>query len=150
MKAVIQRVSQAEVRVNGERVSAIGQGLLVLLCILKEDTEADLQVVCEKLPRLRVFSDEQGKMNRSLLDVGGEMLVISQFTLAADLKKGLRPSFDRAADPERAKFFYEKAVGGLRKAGVPVRTGVFGAMMQVSLTNEGPVTLMLDTKLNNR
>ena len=146
MKAVIQRVSSAEVTVRGEQVGSIRHGLLVLLGVLKGDDEADVRILCEKIPRLRIFEDEQGKMNRSLIEVKGELLVVSQFTLAADLKKGLRPGFDPAADPQTAEALYQKFAADLRHAGLEVQTGIFGAMMQVTLTNNGPVTFILDTK----
>ena len=146
MRAVIQRVSAAEVMVRGERVGSIRHGLLVLLGVLKGDNDGDVRILCEKIPRLRIFEDTQGRMNRSLMEVNGELLVVSQFTLAADLKKGLRPGFDPAADPQTAEALYQKFLADLRLAGLEVQTGIFGAMMQVTLTNDGPVTFILDTK----
>ena len=146
MKAVIQRVSAAEVTVRGERVGSIRHGLVILLGVLKGDGEGDVRILHEKIPCLRIFEDEQGRMNRSLIDVKGQLLVVSQFTLAADLKKGLRPSFDPAADPQTAERLYQKLVADLREAGLEVQTGIFGEMMQVTLINEGPVTFILDTK----
>ncbi len=147
MKAVIQRVSAAHVAVDGKEVGSIGQGLLILLGVLKGDNEADAYILSEKIPRLRIFEDEQGKMNRSLMDIKGQILVVSQFTLGADLKKGLRPSFEPAADPSTAEELYQKFVTELKQTGLIVQTGVFGAKMEVSLTNDGPVTFILDTRV---
>jgi D-tyrosyl-tRNA(Tyr) deacylase len=148
MKAVIQRVSTAKVMVQGKPVGSIQQGLLILLCVLRGDDEEDVRILSEKIPRLRIFEDEQGKMNRSLVEVKGQVLVVSQFTLAADLKKGLRPSFEPAADPQMAETLYQKFVNQLQQSGIGVETGVFGAEMEVTLTNDGPVTFILDTKIN--
>ncbi len=145
MKAVIQRVSSAQVAVDGKEVGSIRQGLLILLGVLKGDNEEDAHILSEKIPRLRIFEDEQGKMNRSLMDIKGQLLVVSQFTLGADLKKGLRPSFEPAADPQTAQELYQKFVTELKKTGLVVQTGVFGAKMEVSLTNDGPVTFTLDS-----
>ena len=147
MKAVIQRVSTAQVTVDGKEMGSIRQGLLILLGVLKGDSEADAHILCQKIPKLRIFEDERGKMNRSLLDIKGQVLVISQFTLGADLKKGLRPSFEPAADPQTAEDLYQKFVTELQQTGLRVQTGVFGAKMQVSLTNDGPVTFILDTRV---
>jgi D-tyrosyl-tRNA(Tyr) deacylase len=147
MKAVIQRVSAAQVTVDGKEVGRIRQGLLILLAVLKEDSEADAHILCEKIPRLRIFEDEQGKMNRSLMDIKGQILVVSQFTLGADLKKGLRPSFEPAADSQTAEGLYQNFVAELQKTGLIVQTGMFGAKMQISLTNDGPVTFILDTRM---
>ncbi len=144
--AVIQRVSSAEVHIGGEPVGAIGNGLLILLGILKGDGSEDVRTLCDKIPRLRIFGDERGRMNRSLLDTQGSALVVSQFTLAADLKKGLRPGFDPAADPQTAEDLYGQFVAELRDAGLEVQTGRFGAMMQVRLVNDGPVTFILDSR----
>ncbi len=127
-------------------MAEINQGLLVLLCILKGDDEKAMSILAEKIPRLRIFEDAEGKMNRSLMEVKGQVLVVSQFTLAADLKKGLRPSFDQAADPKTAEELYQKFVDRLRQMDLVVQTGIFGAMMQVTLTNDGPVTFILDTR----
>jgi D-aminoacyl-tRNA deacylase len=146
MKVVIQRVSAAEVRVQGKRIGGIGPGLVILVAVLKGDNEEDTRTLCDKIPRLRIFGDEQGRMNRSLIDVQGYLLVVSQFTLAADLRKGLRPGFDSAADPQLAESLYDKLVSDLRHAGHVVETGVFGAMMEVSSTNDGPATFILDTR----
>ncbi len=148
MRAVIQRVSSASVTVEGEVVGSIGPGLLVLLGIHPGDTEADGQWLAEKLVRLRIFEDAAGQMNRSVQDLGGGLLVVSQFTLFASTRKGTRPSFNDAAKPDLAIPLYEKFVAQASAAlGRPVATGHFGAMMQVSLVNDGPVTLLLDTKL---
>jgi len=147
MKAVIQRVSRAAVRVDGETVGAIGPGLLVLLGVHREDTEADAAWIAGKIPRLRIMDDENGAMNRSVLDTGGEVMVISQFTLLGTTRKGTRPSFNDAARPEQAIPLYEKVIALIREAlGRPVPTGRFGAMMEVELVNDGPVTIILDTR----
>lgn len=146
MKAVVQRVTRASVEVEGQTVGRIGVGLLVLLGVAKGDEERDLLYVVEKLHRLRIFADEQGKMNRSLDEVGGAILLVSQFTLLGDTTKGRRPGFDRAAPPGEARTWYEQAVTRLRSAGVKVETGVFGAHMQVELLNDGPVTFLLDSR----
>jgi D-tyrosyl-tRNA(Tyr) deacylase len=145
MIAVLQRVSRACVEVKGTVTASIGKGLLVLLCAVKGDGDGDVDYLVKKIAQLRIFEDEAGKMNRSVADIGGEVLVVSQFTLAASTRKGNRPSFDAAEGPERAKELYEMVVGRLRETGLPVRTGVFGAMMALSLVNDGPVTLLLDS-----
>lgn len=146
MKAVIQRVTGASVEVEGQVVGRIGLGLLVLLGVAKGDEERDIAYLVEKVQTLRIFADDQGKMNRSLIDVGGALLVVSQFTLLGDTAKGRRPGFDLAAPPETARALYEQAVGRLRAAGLPVETGVFGAHMHVELRNDGPVTFLLDSR----
>lgn len=146
MRVVLQRVKQASVETGGEAVGEIGRGLLVLLAAGKEDSEEDVEYLVEKIINLRIFEDDAGKMNLSLTDVGGEVLVVSQFTLYGDCRKGRRPSFDKAAPPELAEDLYESFVQRLRDFGIPVQTGKFGAMMDVHLTNWGPVTLMLDSK----
>ncbi|MBA5869067.1 MAG: D-tyrosyl-tRNA(Tyr) deacylase [Nitrospira sp. CR2.1] len=146
MKAVIQRVTRASVEVEGQTVGRIGRGLLVLLGVAKGDEERDLLYVVEKLDRLRIFADEHGKMNRSLSEVDGAILLVSQFTLLGDTTKGRRPGFDRAAPPDEARTWYEQAAARLRSAGVKVETGVFGAHMQVELFNDGPVTFLLDSR----
>jgi D-aminoacyl-tRNA deacylase len=146
MIAVLQRVSQAKVLIRGVESSAIGKGLLVLLCAVKGDGDADVDYMVKKTSQLRVFEDEGGKMNRSVADIGGEVLMVSQFTLAGDTRKGNRPSFGAAEVPERAKELYEEVVRRLREAGLTVRTGVFGEMMEVSLVNDGPVTVLLDSR----
>ncbi len=145
MIAVLQRVSRAEVRIAGQLVGKIGTGYTILLGVMHDDTERDCDWLVQKIPELRLFNDEHGKMNRSLLEIGGGILVISQFTLAADYKKGRRPSFTRAAEPEKAEALYERFIDGLRQRGVPVSSGQFGAMMEVELINDGPVTLVLDS-----
>lgn len=146
MRAVVQRVSKASVAVDGETVGRIPQGLLVLLGIHASDTEADALYLADKIRGLRIFSDSDGKMNLELKDVQGAILAVSQFTLYGDCRKGKRPSYSEAAYPEIAIPLYEKFVEYLRQAGCLVETGVFGAMMQVELTNDGPVTLLLDSK----
>ncbi len=146
MKAVIQRVTEAAVEVDGEIVGRIGHGLLVLVGVAKGDTPTDVAWMVEKLATLRIFSDAQGKMNRSIADVGGALLVVSQFTLLGDTSKGRRPGFDHAAAPDQARALYERVVVGLKARGLPVETGRFGAVMRVSLVNDGPVTLILDSR----
>ncbi len=145
MRAVIQRVSRASVTVRGEIVGQIGRGLLVLLGVGLGDTEADAAYLAEKVCGLRIFEDEQGKMNRSVQDVGGSVLAVSQFTLYGDARKGKRPSFDAAARPERARALYELFVERIRAAGLRCETGRFQEMMQVELVNDGPVTILLDS-----
>lgn len=146
MKACVQRVTSAEVRIAGERVAAIGQGLVVLLGVAADDSDADVAWMADKICLLRVFDDESGRMNRSLADFGGGMLVVSQFTLLADISRGRRPSFTSAAEPELAEKLYESFVQRVRDQGLAVQTGRFRAMMQVTLTNDGPVTLILDSR----
>jgi len=146
MRTVVQRVSRAEVRVEGRVVGAIGRGLLVLVGIAREDTPETGKVLAEKIANLRIFDDEQGRMNCSLLEAGGGVLCVSQFTLYGDCRKGRRPSYDRAAPPEAARALYESFVESLGTLGVKVETGEFRAMMDVELVNDGPVTLLLDTE----
>ncbi|MBO7119139.1 MAG: D-tyrosyl-tRNA(Tyr) deacylase [Bacteroidaceae bacterium] len=147
MRTVIQRVKKASVRVGETTTAAIGQGLLLLLGIEATDTEEDIQWLCRKVLSLRIFDDEQGVMNRSIMDVGGEAIVVSQFTLMASYKKGNRPSWIRAAGHEHAVPMYERFVEVLSEGlGKSVGTGVFGAEMQVELINDGPVTICMDTK----
>ncbi|MGN0799160.1 MAG: D-aminoacyl-tRNA deacylase [Christensenellales bacterium] len=145
MRAVVQRVLNASVAIGGTVKGEIGKGYLVLLGIEENDTEKDLDYIAEKLLGLRVFEDEAGKMNRSVLDAGGSILLVSQFTLYGDARKGRRPSFIRAARPEKAIPLYEAMIARLR-AVLPVETGEFGADMQVSLVNDGPVTILLDSE----
>ena len=145
MRAVVQRVSSASVDSEGVRTGTIGKGFLVLLGVTHSDTEADAAWLAEKIAGLRVFEDDEGKLNRSLLDEGGEMLVVSQFTLYGDCRRGRRPSFSEAARPEVANALYEKFNENVRRLGVHVETGVFQTMMAVSLVNEGPTTLIIDT-----
>ena len=147
MRAVIQRVSRAEVRVAGESISSIGKGLLVLLGIEEEDDRDDLVWLSGKIARMRIFGDQEGAMNLSLADVDGEVLVVSQFTLHASTKKGNRPSFIKAARPEKAIPLYEDFMTELSaQMGKAVQSGRFGAMMDVSLVNDGPVTIIIDSK----
>ncbi|MGE5173120.1 MAG: D-aminoacyl-tRNA deacylase [Betaproteobacteria bacterium] len=146
MKAVLQRVSSAAVEVNGRTVGEIKKGLLVFFCAVKGDTEKDLDYLVKKVSQLRIFEDDRGKMNLSVTDIKGAVLVVSQFTLGASTRKGNRPSFDNAEMPERAKMMYEAFAQRLENAGIPVQAGVFGAMMGVSLVNEGPVTIWIDSR----
>lgn len=146
MRAVIQRVTQAQVEVDGVIVGRIKRGLLVLLGVSTEDTVQDADYIVDKIVNLRIFEDQQGKMNRCLLDVQGEMLVVSQFTLLADCRKGRRPSFVAAATPEKANDLYEYCVAQARRQGITVATGQFQALMEVSLINYGPVTLLVDSR----
>jgi len=146
MRAVIQRVSESSVRVGDETIGSISKGLTVLLGVARDDTSADADYLADKIPNLRVFGDENGKMNRSLLETGGEMLVVSQFTLLGDCTKGRRPSFIRAAAPDQANQHYEYFVQQVRSKGISVQTGRFRAMMAVSLVNDGPVTLILESR----
>lgn len=144
MKALIQRVTSASVSVSGEQIGAIGNGLLVLLGVEKHDTEQAIEKMANKLLNYRIFSDKEDKMNLSVQDINGGLLVVSQFTLAASTDKGLRPSFSSAAEPERAKHYYLQLVKRLRQDISNVETGEFGADMKVSLVNDGPVTFMLE------
>jgi D-aminoacyl-tRNA deacylase len=144
VRSVVQRVAEASVRVDGEVVGSIGRGLLVLLGVAVRDDEPAALRLAARVARLRVFENEEGRFDRSLLDVGGAALVVSQFTLIADTAKGNRPSFTDAAPPERSEPLYERFCDALRAEGVPVETGVFGARMEVSLVNDGPVTIIVD------
>jgi len=146
MRACIQRVSQSRVVVEGEVTGQIGRGLLVLLGVAQDDTDAQLTWLADKIVGLRIFEDEQGKMNRSLAEVGGEMLVVSQFTLYGDCRKGRRPSFASAAPPEKAEQMYDDFVQYVSRQGVTVATGRFRAHMEVELTNDGPVTIWIDSE----
>ena len=146
MRAVVQRVERASVAVNGRVVGEIGSGLLVLLGVSKSDRESDADYLIDKIIGLRIFEDEQGKMNRSVAEVSGAILMVSQFTLYGDVRRGKRPSFDQAARPEEARKLYEYAVNKIREARLRCETGEFQAMMKVSLVNDGPVTILLDSE----
>ena len=146
MRAVVQRVSRASVKVNGELTANIAEGLLVLLGVAQGDTDADANYLAEKVAGLRIFEDAEGKMNRSVIDVGGAVLAVSQFTLFGDVRKGKRPSFDAAACPERARELYEHFVARVTDRGLRCATGRFQEMMEVELINQGPVTILLDSK----
>ncbi|MCS7016178.1 MAG: D-aminoacyl-tRNA deacylase [Gemmatales bacterium] len=146
MKAVLQRVSRAEVRVRGQVCGAIGRGLVVLLGIAPQDTEQDADRLAEKIVTLRIHDDNSGKMNLDLLQIQGALLIVSQFTLYADCRKGRRPSFIQAAPPQQARRLYERFIDSARSLGVPVATGEFGAEMEVEIVNSGPVTIILDTR----
>jgi len=144
MRAVIQRVTEASAAVDGRPVSAIGPGLLVLLAVQKGDTEEEAVWLAQRLPGLRIFADAQGRMNLSLRETQGQILLVSQFTLAADLSRGRRPSFETAAEPAQARTLYDRVIAELSATEIPVRTGLFGAMMQIALVNDGPVTFVLE------
>lgn len=147
MRAVIQRVHEARCEVADEVTGAIGRGVVVFLGITDDDGDDDLAWICRKIPQLRIFEDEEGRMNQALTDVGGGVLLISQFTLYGNLKKGSRPSFNRAAGPDHAVPLYEAAIAQLSASlGQPVATGRFGAMMKITAVNDGPVTLILDSR----
>ena len=145
MRAVVQRVSRAEVRVEGRATGSVGRGLVVLLGVGREDGEEDARLLADKVAALRIFEDGAGKMNLAVGEAGGGLLVVSQFTLLGDVRKGNRPSFTEAAPPEAANALYERFCGLLREKGLAVGTGVFRARMEVELVNEGPVTILLDT-----
>ena len=146
MRCVVQRVTSSSVTVNGETSGAIGAGLMVLIGVSADDTEADLRYMAEKVPNLRIFVDENGVMNRSVLDVGGSILAVSQFTLYGDARGGRRPSYIRAAKPDKADALYEQLIARWREKGVHVETGVFRTDMMVALVNDGPVTILLDSE----
>jgi len=146
MRAVLQRVRQARVEVEGQVVGSIGRGLVVLLGIARTDTPADADYLAEKILGLRIFPDEEGKMNRGLTDIGGSLLVISQFTLYGDTRKGRRPSFDQAAPPEQARGLYDYFLEVVQSRAVPCQAGIFQAMMDVHLINEGPVTIICESR----
>jgi D-tyrosyl-tRNA(Tyr) deacylase len=146
MKALIQRVTSAEVLIEGKLYSEIGKGILVLLGVEKGDTDKDVEYIVKKVSHLRIFEDANKKMNLSAIDIKGEFLVISQFTLSADYRKGNRPSFDHAEEPARARELYLQFIDDLRKSRLLVKSGDFGAYMQVHLVNDGPVTILLDSK----
>ena len=146
MRAVVQRVKSSSVKTGDEIVGQIGKGLLVLLGVAKGDTAKDVDYLANKIINLRIFEDQYGKMNRSLLETGGELLAVSQFTLLADCRKGRRPSFIEAAEPEKATDLYERFVNMVREKGVEVQTGRFRAMMEVTLVNDGPVTVIIESR----
>src|SRR3989449_6492183 len=146
MRAVIQRVTSARVLINEMEYSRIGRGLLVLVGVEKEDTDEDAVALARRIAELRIFEDDAGKMNRSISEIGGEILAVSQFTLLGDCRRGRRPSFDPAAPPDAARELYEKFVEQIAALGVPVKTGMFQAMMDIELTNQGPVTFILDSR----
>jgi D-aminoacyl-tRNA deacylase len=150
VRAVVQRVASARVVVDGDLVGEIGQGLCVLLGVARDDGEEEAERLAGRVARLRIFENEEGRFDRSLVDVGGQALVVSQFTLIADAARGNRPSFTHAAQPDQAEPYYKRFCGALRHLGVPVETGVFGARMEVSLVNDGPVTIVLDVSPSSR
>jgi D-tyrosyl-tRNA(Tyr) deacylase len=150
MKVVAQRVRQASVEIDNQVVGRIGQGLVLLIGVAEADTEVDVEFVANKCVNLRIFQDEQGKMNRSVIEEKGEVLAISQFTLLADTRRGRRPSFIGAANPEKGEKLYTYFINCLRETGLHVETGVFGAMMDVHLVNAGPVTVIVDSKGENK
>ena len=145
MRALLQRVTEAKVKVEGQKIGSTGAGLLILICAMAGDTQAEADQLINKITKLRIFKDDAGKMNKSIIDISGSTLVVSQFTLAADTKRGNRPGFSSAAFPDEGRALYEYFADGLAQAGVPVETGKFGADMKVSLINDGPVTIWLDT-----
>ncbi|MDD5447955.1 MAG: D-aminoacyl-tRNA deacylase [Actinomycetota bacterium] len=145
MRAVVQRVASCSVSVEGTQVGRIGEGLLVLVGVAKTDDVSNAEYLAEKILNLRLFPDSSGKMNLSILDTGGEMMVVSQFTLVCDLRKGRRPSFEGAAEPSQAEELYKRFVSFLEKSGLEVKTGKFGALMMVDLRNWGPLTFVIDT-----
>ncbi len=146
MRAVIQRVKSASVKVEGKLVSEIGAGILIFLGVAHEDTATEIEYIANKVANLRIFEDEEGKMNRSLLNTGGAALVVSQFTLYGDCRKGRRPSFIKAARPELANALYEQFITALEQQNIPTQGGTFQAMMNVELINDGPVTILLDSE----
>ena len=148
MRAVVQRVKSASVKVEGKLVSEIGAGVLIFLGIAHEDTATEIEYIANKIANLRIFEDEEGKMNRSLLEMGGAALVVSQFTLYGDCRKGRRPSFIKAARPEQANALYEQFITTFEQQNIPTHGGTFQAMMDVELINDGPVTILLDSDKN--
>lgn len=145
LRALLQRVSEATVKVDGNVIGETGPGLLILICAMKGDTEAQADKLAAKIAKLRIFQDTAGKMNRSVQDIGGSVLVVSQFTLAADTRSGTRPGFSAAAPPDEGRVLYEYFIATVQAQGIPVQTGEFGADMKVSLINDGPVTIWMDT-----
>ena len=150
MKAIVQRVRSASVEVEHKIVGQIGHGILIMLGAARGDSESDVDYMAGKIPLLRVFSDEAGKMNRSVIDIHGAILLVSEFTLLGDTTQGRRPGFDEAAPPEIARQLYEMTIDKLKASGLPVQTGVFGASMLVTLQNDGPVTFLLDSHRRQR
>lgn len=148
MRGVVQRVKRAKVTVDDKTIGQIDHGIMLLLGVEEDDEEKDLEYMCDKVANLRIFEDEEGKMNKSVLDVCGSLLVVSQFTLLGDARKGRRPSFIQAARPEKAVPMYEIFIHNMIKSGLKTQTGEFGADMQVELVNDGPVTILLDSKKN--
>lgn len=146
MRALIQRVSQAQVVVEGEMIGKVGEGMLILICAMQGDTDAKGAKLAQKISKLRIFSDDQGRMNHSLLDIGGSALIVSQFTLGADTSRGNRPGFSQAASPDEGRRLYETFVTDFKALGIATETGQFGADMKVSLLNDGPVTIWMDTE----
>ena len=144
MRALIQRVTRADVVVDGETIGEIGPGLLILVCAMEADDASKSAALAAKISKLRIFTDEAGKMNRSLVDTGGAALIVSQFTLSADTSRGNRPGFSQAAKPDEGRALYEQFIADMGDLGIPTQTGSFGADMAVSLTNDGPVTIWLD------
>jgi len=145
MRALIQRVTEAQVVVDGDIIGKVGEGLLILICAMQGDNDADSAKLAQKITKLRIFRDDQGRMNRSLVDTGGAALIVSQFTLGADTSRGNRPGFSQAASPDEGCRLYDAFVADFKALGIPVETGQFGADMKVSLTNDGPVTIWIDT-----
>ena len=146
MRGVVQRVKSAKVSVDDEAIGQIGHGIMLLLGVEEDDEEKDLEYMCDKVVNLRIFEDEDGKMNKSLMDVNGSLMIVSQFTLLGDARKGRRPSFIQAARPEKAVPMYEKFIENMKNLNVVTEKGQFGADMQVELVNDGPVTILLDSK----
>lgn len=146
MRALIQRVSEAQVAVDGEIIGKVDEGLLILICAMQGDTDAMGAKLAQKIAKLRIFRDDQGRMNRSLIDIGGSALIVSQFTLGADTSRGNRPGFSQSAGPDEGCRLFDSFVADFKTLGIPVETGQFGADMKVSLVNDGPVTIWMDTQ----